>query len=56
MDKGKKTKDSGNLRAGGKDTERAIEDSERFFAALSHIGTTGIFRTDMLGNFLYVNE
>jgi len=56
MDKNIKNKDSGNLRAGGKDTEKAIEDSERFFAALSHIGTTGIFRTDMLGNFLYVNE
>ena len=31
-------------------------DSDRFFSALSQVSTVGIFRTDVHGNYLYVNE
>jgi diguanylate cyclase (GGDEF)-like protein/PAS domain S-box-containing protein len=34
----------------------ATSESERFFSTLSQISTVGIFRTDLLGNCLYVNE
>ncbi|MBI5625788.1 MAG: PAS domain S-box protein [Nitrosomonadales bacterium] len=53
-----KPNDQNSLRAGiGRDEAgAAIPDSDRFFFALSQASTMGIFRTDVHGNYLYVNE